>query len=348
VPDGSYFDRFPAEALAHDDTGSARHPIDLSDLDRLPVLYIPPTMPLTLPISEPSSVGNSFENRYEDSREQPQFEAAPSTSGQALATGSGDNVNVESLCPTCGLDFYSSAAIESHATQCSIQPTSLRTYVEHFNAHVKEIAARYTGDSQGISNSESKRPNRPLYSSGAWSGKEKAMFFCALQRRSRYRPDLIAADVGTKTVVEVCGYLASLHEAAAQYPSPKFTSTGGGELEGARQMSDAWIEREEAFAKEMELGHGRRRKTKLLQSKGVARRRPETEDVDDEGFGEPGRLFNLNSMRLLMEYVSPRFCFGFGEPLLRPPAQFTRYDSSRALDFIILSRYALRYSSTMG
>ena len=45
-----------------------------------------------------------------------------------------------------------------------------------------------------------------------WMSKEKDLFFHALAIHSRLRPDLIARDVKTKTLVDVCVYLDMLEE----------------------------------------------------------------------------------------------------------------------------------------
>lgn len=82
--------------------------------------------------------------------------------------------------------------------------------------------------------------------SAYWTAEEKDLFFRALARHSHLRPDLIAAEIHTKTLVDVCGYIALLRDGAQK------SETGISllELPAALEMSDRWIDFEEkqAFA----------------------------------------------------------------------------------------------------
>ena len=80
--------------------------------------------------------------------------------------------------------------------------------------------------------------------SAYWTAEEKDLFFHALARHSPLRPDLIAAEIRTKTLVDVCGYITLLRDGAQ-------TSEMGIsllDLPAALEMSDNWIGFEEEQA----------------------------------------------------------------------------------------------------
>ncbi len=80
--------------------------------------------------------------------------------------------------------------------------------------------------------------------SAYWTAEEKDLFFRALARHSPLRPDLMAAEIRTKTLVDVCGYIAQLRDGAQK------SETGISllDLPAALEMSDSWIEFEEKQA----------------------------------------------------------------------------------------------------
>ena len=80
--------------------------------------------------------------------------------------------------------------------------------------------------------------------SAHWTAEEKDLFFHALARHSTLRPDLIAAEIGSKTVVDVCGYIALLRNGARKSE----TEISLQDLPAALEMSDKWIEFEEKQA----------------------------------------------------------------------------------------------------
>jgi hypothetical protein len=80
--------------------------------------------------------------------------------------------------------------------------------------------------------------------SAYWTAEEKDLFFHALARHSTLRPDLIAVEIGTKTTVDVCGYIALLRNGAQK--SEAVISLH--DLPAALEMSDKWIEFEEKQA----------------------------------------------------------------------------------------------------
>ena len=80
--------------------------------------------------------------------------------------------------------------------------------------------------------------------SAYWTAEEKDLFFHALARHSPLRPDLIAAEIRTKTLVDVCGYITLLRDGAQK--SEMGISLF--DLPAALEMSDNWIGFEEEQA----------------------------------------------------------------------------------------------------
>ena len=77
-----------------------------------------------------------------------------------------------------------------------------------------------------------------------WTAEEKDSFFHALARHSALRPDLIAAEIGSKTVVDVCGYIALLRTGAQKSDMEVLLRS----LPAALEMSDRWVAFEETQA----------------------------------------------------------------------------------------------------
>ncbi|TFY79985.1 hypothetical protein EWM64_g4024 [Hericium alpestre] len=80
---------------------------------------------------------------------------------------------------------------------------------------------------------------------GCWTASEKAAFFYALSIYSRLRPDLIAAHIRSKTVVDVVVYLEYLRQASKDTPAPH---TSRSKLLIAVEVSDALVAFEEEQA----------------------------------------------------------------------------------------------------
>ncbi|TFK75419.1 hypothetical protein BDN72DRAFT_832296, partial [Pluteus cervinus] len=78
-----------------------------------------------------------------------------------------------------------------------------------------------------------------------WSPEEKDLFFHGITVHSRFRPDLISADIGTKNIIDVCVYTDMLDKASAMDPSNVQLRE---ELEGALEVSDSLIGWEEEQA----------------------------------------------------------------------------------------------------
>ena len=98
----------------------------------------------------------------------------------------------------------------------------------------------------------------------AWTPAEQNAFFRALAVYSRWRPDLIAAAISTKTTLQVEQYLAALEDGAtrlqriedgdesssdlADVDTDQDDSDSGLDAEPAYQVSEAWVAAEEALA----------------------------------------------------------------------------------------------------
>ena len=116
------------------------------------------------------------------------------------------------------------------------------TYLAQFRVHQKFVQAHL----KGSLNDEQPLPSFSSPSS-YWSPEEKDLFFHGLAVYSRFRPDLIAESIKTKTTFDVCVYLDHLHNAIPSEINGSLTSS----LEPAMEVSSAWIQNEEKFAAEL-------------------------------------------------------------------------------------------------
>ncbi|TCD60988.1 hypothetical protein EIP91_009178 [Steccherinum ochraceum] len=83
-------------------------------------------------------------------------------------------------------------------------------YLSELLQHIKTTGGHLSGDSGfGLLNPS-------FLSLSYWTATEKDMFFRGLSVYSRLRPDLIAADIGTKNLMEVTHYIDTLEDAAAE------------------------------------------------------------------------------------------------------------------------------------
>lgn len=80
--------------------------------------------------------------------------------------------------------------------------------------------------------------------SSYWTSHEKDLFFHGLAVYSRFRPDLIAESIKTKSTLDVCLYLDMLQSASSSIPSQKPGSLRSS-LEPAMEVSSQWIQNEE-------------------------------------------------------------------------------------------------------
>lgn len=112
------------------------------------------------------------------------------------------------------------------------------TYLAHFSEHLLQARSHLAGK-------DGSAPLPPSFfpPQAYWTSQEKDLFFHGLMIHSRLRPDLIADEVKTKTVVDVCVYLALLERGArdAAVVSRK-------DLSIAMEVSDRWVAFEEQKA----------------------------------------------------------------------------------------------------
>ncbi|KAG5643165.1 hypothetical protein DXG03_001495 [Asterophora parasitica] len=109
-------------------------------------------------------------------------------------------------------------------------------YATRFREHLADVRAHLAGlDRNHL---------QPSYipPTGYWTPSEKSTFFHSLGVYSRFRPDLVAACIGTKTVVDVCAYIDALDGALSRDRHLLPPRSG---LEGAMEVSAAWTRREE-------------------------------------------------------------------------------------------------------
>ncbi len=145
-------------------------------------------------------------------------------------------------------------------------------YLAHFNQHVAHLhtyrhgAVSEAGPSLSDARTSHRRQNDAvLPANSRWTAEEKDAFFGALARHSRWAPDRIAADIGTKTPGEVTWYLETLRAMAVdleQEQVPRNTDLHrqpwqAGFAPAAREVSERWMRQEERLAAglvETELG----------------------------------------------------------------------------------------------
>ncbi|GLB37043.1 hypothetical protein LshimejAT787_0400940 [Lyophyllum shimeji] len=117
-------------------------------------------------------------------------------------------------------------------------------YGAHFRKHLAEVREHLAKvDGEDL-------PPSYIPPTGFWTPLEKNIFFHSLRIYSRFRPDLVAASIGTKTVVDVCAYIDTLDQALSRgrhLLSQEFA------LEGAIEVSDTWVSREEQMAEELSV-----------------------------------------------------------------------------------------------
>ncbi|KAG6837738.1 hypothetical protein H0H93_003540 [Arthromyces matolae] len=116
------------------------------------------------------------------------------------------------------------------------------SYVSQFRSHLAEFQAHLAG-LVDVHCSPSYVPP-----TGYWTPSEKNAFFHSLSIYSRFRPDLIAASIGTKNVIDVCSYIDLLDKNLAQHGRLLRKRS---DLPCAYEVSNSWIVREENMAEEL-------------------------------------------------------------------------------------------------
>ncbi|RDB16963.1 hypothetical protein Hypma_002638 [Hypsizygus marmoreus] len=113
------------------------------------------------------------------------------------------------------------------------------TYASQFRRHLADFRAHLAGvDVENL---------QPSFvpPTGYWTHSEKETFFHSLTVFSRFRPDLIAARIGTKTVMDVCTYIDTLDEALAQN---QHLLSLREDFDVAMEVSNDWVRWEETRA----------------------------------------------------------------------------------------------------
>ncbi|KAI9454772.1 hypothetical protein BJY52DRAFT_1104534, partial [Lactarius psammicola] len=82
---------------------------------------------------------------------------------------------------------------------------------------------------------------------GYWTAAEKALFFRALSTHSRFRPDLIASCIGTKSILDVVVYLALLRDGARGLIATR-GAIARDQFPAAHEVSPALVELEDTYA----------------------------------------------------------------------------------------------------
>lgn len=148
------------------------------------------------------------------------------------------------LCKFCCFNFQSICAAAMSDGDSSSEPEANinAIYVAQFRQHLAQVRAHLAGTDAV--------PLLPSYlpPTGYWTAEEKDEFFHALSVHSRFRPDLISACVKTKTILDVCAYIDALSNTLSRGHSlPPLRSN----LECAMEVSDSWVQWEEANAEDL-------------------------------------------------------------------------------------------------
>ena len=137
-----------------------------------------------------------------------------------------------------------------------------------------------------------------------WSSREKALFFSALSRHSRFRTDLIAGDVSSKSEAEVEWYLALLQSGAESVRRTDGSIVGRrdrrarwrgshrwteGRAGAAREVSGRWVEREEELGWAVERDLCCREGDVAAREKEESRRRERREALRAAGIARSDR-----------------------------------------------------------
>ncbi|KAG4304981.1 hypothetical protein PORY_001656 [Pneumocystis oryctolagi] len=131
----------------------------------------------------------------------------------------------------------------------SMSPPFNLVYLQLLNQMIREAAANVDF---GIMKSNL---HSSIINGNMWSSLEKERFFKSLSRRSRHNPEDIARDVGSKSVMQVIGYMNILEEESRML---RLFSKRHGEvvnlrhIPAAMEMSDEWVNFEEQEAKRIQ------------------------------------------------------------------------------------------------
>lgn len=136
---------------------------------------------------------------------------------------------------------------EAELDQEDVDRTRTSKYLAHLHEHISATQQHLLGrDASRVSHPSFFAPN------SFWTSEEKDKFFHGLSVYSRLRPDLIAEDIVTKSLAEVCVYLDMLDEAmrnpevlASISPEHRFTPFPRKDFPIAYEVSEDWVAYEE-------------------------------------------------------------------------------------------------------
>lgn len=123
-------------------------------------------------------------------------------------------------------------------------------YVDHLRDHLIHTQRHANGLDEAVwGGSEDEDYLLPtiFLPSALWTLQEKRLFFHAVTRHSRFRPDLIASSIRTKSIIEVCVYLDAL-ETGRKSVGSRGDDDGEHLFEPALETSEAVIAFEETQA----------------------------------------------------------------------------------------------------
>lgn len=101
-----------------------------------------------------------------------------------------------------------------------------------------------------------------------WSAAEKDAFFHSVERRSRLQPELIASDVGCKSVHQVIEFIAMLEDGLgeiADEDNDENMDAFDGAEEELREVSQLWVKREEELSAGLQEFANKARLAKQVQ-----------------------------------------------------------------------------------
>ncbi|WVQ93394.1 hypothetical protein IAU59_000463 [Kwoniella sp. CBS 9459] len=138
-------------------------------------------------------------------------------------------------------------------------------YLRHLDTHIRTSRDHVQGETYGVRFQSSFRDTVVPPFNAIWTPEEKSLFFASLRRHSRFRADLIAAAVGSKSEIEVEWYLDLLESGASQVGQVDANRINGkqrarwdgsrswreGLAPACREVSAKWIAREEGLAEEV-------------------------------------------------------------------------------------------------
>jgi hypothetical protein len=117
------------------------------------------------------------------------------------------------------------------------------SYLDDFRKHQISVRAHLKGKQEN----DPTLPPSFFLPASLWTSSEKDLFFHGLTLYSRFRPDLIADHIKTKSVFDVCVYLHVLRVSTisrGHEPDPSTREI----IEPAMEMSERWVEYEEQMA----------------------------------------------------------------------------------------------------